>query len=332
MLVYLLQVLFAAIRTVSRSALNIMLYSFLSRIFKLFGFNTLITFFCSAYCLSKVTNSFQRLWLNARLNNKKPEEKITLNELTWESPTTIIMNEGTDNQDKFETDWKYLLDDDAKNMFPSIVDIPFKNGWLFFATLYAIDYQMNSLNYSYTMSVIRTIGFLIILICGASVRYQTLFEREKNKYFDFMIKNRDEIERYIVYSKNNTKPVASICLQRINESETIILYMVQLFQLNSKFNDYIYDIENYICQKLFEQIKTSADENKKSFRIIWSIPTCKQNWKFAITANKFILRNTYKDFSFMPLVNSYIEQYEYAYDYKDLLSSENIIDDKIKNE
>jgi hypothetical protein len=92
MLVPLLQVLFAAIRTVSRSALNIMLYSMLSRIFnKWFGFNTVISFFCSAYCLSKIVGYFQRLWQNARLTNKKPDEKIVINELTWESPTTIAM-------------------------------------------------------------------------------------------------------------------------------------------------------------------------------------------------------------------------------------------------
>ena len=42
--------------------------------------------------------------------------------------------------------------------------------------------------------------------------------------------------------------------------------------------------------------------------------------------NKFILKSTYKDFSFMPLVNSYIEQYEYKY-----LSSE-IIDEKKKDQ
>ena len=90
MLIPIIQVLFAAIRTVSRSALNIMLYSVLSRIFnKWFGFNTFISFFCSAYCLSKIVGYFKRLWLNARLNNKKPDDKIVISELSWKSPTTI---------------------------------------------------------------------------------------------------------------------------------------------------------------------------------------------------------------------------------------------------
>jgi hypothetical protein len=52
---------------------------------------------------------------------------------------------------------------------------------------------------------------------------------------------------------------------------------------------------------------------------------------FAIKANKFLLKNTYKDFSFMPLVNSYVEQYEYFYEYKGL-SSEMVADDKTANE
>ncbi len=239
------------------------------------------------------------------------------------------MNRTDNPPDKFEADWKYLLDDDAKTIFSSIVDIPFKNGWLFFATLMIIDYQMNHMNYSYTISLIRTIGFLIILICGSSIRYQTLFERDKKNFFDLMIKKRDEIERYIVYSSNNV-PIASVCLQIMNVAENRIL-MIQLCQLNSKFNDYIYDIGNYICQKLIERLKISGDENEKSAGLIWSLPTCKQNWMFAIKANKFLLKNTYKDFSFMPLVNSYVEQYEYFYEYKGL-SSEMVVDDKTANE
>ena len=89
MLIALFQVLFAAMRTVSRSAVNIMLYSLLSRIFnQWFGFNSLISFVCSAFCLSKIVSYFKRLWLNARLKNKKPNERIVLSELTWQSPTT----------------------------------------------------------------------------------------------------------------------------------------------------------------------------------------------------------------------------------------------------
>ncbi|UJR23603.1 hypothetical protein I4U23_026592 [Adineta vaga] len=331
MLVPIFQVLFAAIRTVSRSALNITLYSMLSRVFNTwFGFNTLITFFCSAFCLSKITGYFQRLWLNARLKNKKPDEKILNEDLTWESATTKSNNR-TESIDKFETDWKYLLDDDTKTIFPSIVDIPFKNGWLFFATLFIIEYQMNNYDYSYTVSLIRTIGFFIILISGASIRYQTLLEREKQKIFDHMNKAHDEIERYIIYSNGNV-PVASICVQILNTEDTTV-FMVQLCQLNSKFDDYIYNVSDYICQRLFERVKTYANEKQTSVRIVWSLPTCKQSWIYGIKANKFVLRNTYKDYSFMPLVNSYVEQYEYVYEYEDLSTQPTIEDDNsIENE
>ncbi|CAF5166330.1 unnamed protein product, partial [Rotaria magnacalcarata] len=90
MLIPLLQVLFAAMRTISLSALNIMIYSFISRIFnKWLGFNGFISFFCSAYCLSKIVNFFKRTWLKARLRNKKPDEKISSDGLTWHSPTTM---------------------------------------------------------------------------------------------------------------------------------------------------------------------------------------------------------------------------------------------------
>ncbi len=230
--------------------------------------------------------------------------------------------------DKFETDWKFLLNDDLKNMFPSIVNIPFHNGWLFFATVIIIEYQINHYNYSYIISLIRTIGFFVILICGSSVRYQTLFERDHKKYIDFMIKNRDAIERCIVYS-NNSIPVASVCLQIFNTPENSI-FMVQLYQINSKFEDYFCDIANYTCRNLIELIKIYGNTNQKSIRLIWSLPTCKQNWIFAIKTNKFILKNSYKDFSFMPLVNSYVEQYEYIYEYK-VLSSE-ILDDTKKDQ
>lgn len=90
MIIPILQVAFAAIRTVSRSAVNIMLYSLLSRIFNTWlGFNSLISFFCSAYCLSKIVGYVKRLWLTARLNNKKPDEKIVIDTLTWQSPATM---------------------------------------------------------------------------------------------------------------------------------------------------------------------------------------------------------------------------------------------------
>ena len=90
MITPLLQVIFAAICTVSRSALHIMLYSMLSRIFnKWLGFNTLISFISAAYCSSKIFGYFGRMWLTARLNNKKPDERVTIDTLTWQTPTTI---------------------------------------------------------------------------------------------------------------------------------------------------------------------------------------------------------------------------------------------------
>ncbi|CAF0968452.1 unnamed protein product [Rotaria sordida] len=328
MLISLLQVLFAAIRTVLSSALRLVLYSIISRIFNdWLGLNSLISFFCSAFCLSKTIRYFQRAWFNARITNKKPEEKIILEELTWQSPTTISIKMDTENEsiDKFENDWKYLLDDDMKNIFSSIVNIPFSNAWLFITTIIVVNYQMNNFDYSYIGSLLRTIGPLIILICGSTVRYQTLFERDKKDFFNIMIKKRDEIERYIIYSNNNNIPVASVCLHILNNSE-IPTFMIQLYQLNSKFNDYIHDIGKYMCQKLIERIKIYGNENKQSIRLIWSFPTCKQDWKISITDNKFILKNTYKDFSFLPFINSYVEQYEYFYEYKE------IINDTIKNE
>jgi hypothetical protein len=91
MLIPLFQVLFVALRVVFRSAVNVMLYSILWRIFSVwFGLNSTISFFCSLFCLTKVVAYFQRLWLTGRLKNKKPDERIVLNELTWESPTTLI--------------------------------------------------------------------------------------------------------------------------------------------------------------------------------------------------------------------------------------------------
>lgn len=329
------QVLFAAINAVSRSVLNIMLYSLLSRIFhKWFGFHIVASFFCSMYCISKIVSYVKRLWITNRMKNKTQDEKIIPSELSWESSRRLvqikyyfskifIFSIRTNNEnDKFEIDWKYLLDDDTKNMFSSIVNIPFNNGWLFFATIVLTEYQMNHFNDNYIISLIRTISFFIILICGSSIRYQTLYERDKKKFFDFIIKNRDEIECCIAYS-NNTIPVGSVCLQIMNSPEGSVI-MVQLCQLNSKFNDYFYDVANYICKNLIERLKVNGDG--KPIRLVWSLPTCKKDWIFALKANKFILNNSYKDFSFMPLVNSYIEQYEY----QDL--SSNSLDDTNKNE
>ena len=340
MILALIQVTFAAVRTVSRSAVNIMLYSLLSRVFnQWFGFNSIISFFCSAYCLSKIVAYFKRLWLNARLRNKKPDEKLVPSELTWHSGTSaekgsvdhvqdtirvqihcLLFRKPTEQSqsiDQFENDWRYLLDDDAKNLLPSIVNIPFNNGFLFFITLMVIDYQMNSLDFSYAYALVRTLAFLIVLICGSSIRYQTLIGRERQDFFQVMLKQRDEIERYIVYSADRAAPVASICLQNIPSPEIPTL-IVRLFQLNSKFDDYIHDVEHFLCQKVIERAKTLVSERGQRSRVVWSVPTCRQNWSVVLKANKFALRETYEDFAFLPLVKSYVEQYEYVYHYEEL--------------
>lgn len=244
-------------------------------------------------------------------------------------PFFIFSTENSNEaMDKFESDWQYLLDDETKNVFPSIVNIPFSNGWLFFSTIIIIDYQMNNSDYTYTASLIRTISFLVILICGSSVRYQTLFERERKNCVNLLTKKREETERYIIYS-NNTIPVGSVCLQ-IQDTPESSIFMVQLYQSNSKFDDYVQLIVYFICQKLIQRIQAYGNETKKSARLVWSLPTCKQNWAPALTVNKFVLRNTFKDFSFLPLVNSYVEQYDYCYEYKDLPLE--TIEDESKNE
>jgi hypothetical protein len=202
-------------------------------------------------------------------------------------------------------------------MFPLIVNIPFSNGWLVFGSMIAIDYQMKNYDFSYTMSLIRTVGVLIILVCGSAIRYQTLFDRDKNNFFNLMIKKRDEIERYILYSTNNYAPIASVCLQLLNTPESSV-FMVQLYQINSKFEDYMFDIASCMCDRLIERIQNYGNEHQKSIYLIWSIPTCKQNWKYAVKAKKFLLRNSYKDFSFMPFIHSSVEQYQYLFEYKDL--------------
>ena len=173
---------------------------------------------------------------------------------------------------------------------------------------------MNSLNYSYFLALFRTIGCLILLICGSSVRYQTLFNREKKDVFQMMTKQREDVERYIIYSQTGHVPIASICLQIICSTEPVT-FMVQLYQINSKFDDYIYDVENYLAQRLIERVRAYGSEHETSARLIWSIPTCRQAWTPVLKANKFVLRYTYKDFSFMPFVNSHVEQYEYLCEY-----------------
>ena len=210
---------------------------------------------------------------------------------------------------EFETDWNSLLDDDRNTILSSIVDIPFRNRWVLLAIIILINYQLNSETSNYIEVVVRTIGMIIILISGSAIRYQTLFERDRQKYQDLSIEKPDRFERLIVYSKE-TIPIASVYLERTDTLEESV-FTVQSYQLNSKFNDYLYDIVNYTCKIVIERMENYTIENEKSVRLVWPLPMCKKNWTFAIKANKFILNKTYRDFSFMPFVHSYVEQYEY---------------------
>jgi len=91
MLIALFQVVFAAVCTVSKSAVNVILYQMLLRICnKWLGINGFMAFACSIFCLSKIVKYAQRLWFNFRIKNKKPDEKIVLNELTFESPMKFV--------------------------------------------------------------------------------------------------------------------------------------------------------------------------------------------------------------------------------------------------
>ena len=209
----------------------------------------------------------------------------------------------------FEKDWKFLVDNDRETILSSIVDIPFQNGWLFLVVILTVDYKFYNSEDNYIISLSRTIGFVLLLISGATLRYQTLFQRDQNKTLDLMIKNVIEFERHIVYLKNTT-PVALFGLQRTESSENTILD-VQLYMLNSKFSIYTSAIAKYICEDLIDNMKDLAEEDKKSIRLIWSFPSCRNNWKYAIKEEKLLLlTRKYKDFSFMPFVHSYVEQYE----------------------
>ena len=224
-------------------------------------------------------------------------------------PVWNLLLFSTANRPEFETDWQFLLDNDRQTILSSIVDIPFQNIWLFLAIIITVDYQINNSEDSYIGSVCRTIGILMIVISGAAVRYQTLFERDRTKALDLIRTHDKDFERFIVYSKN-TVPIASVGLQA-TESPTNLVLTMQLYQINSKFHDYFYDIANYVCGNLIEEMKSLAEGNRKPVRLIWAFPTCKKNWKYPIAANKFNLSNTYQDFSFLPFVHSYVEQYEY---------------------
>ena len=84
------QVLFALIRTSLQATLNIFLYSLISRIFiRWLGLNTMISFLCSNYCISKILFFIQHLRLSIRLKKKKSEERIFLDQLSWSSARLV---------------------------------------------------------------------------------------------------------------------------------------------------------------------------------------------------------------------------------------------------
>lgn len=218
------------------------------------------------------------------------------------------------NHKQFEIDWKQLIDDDTKHIFSSIVDIPFHSGWLYFLSFIYIDYYSDSYDFKCFLIILRVLSVLIVLISGSAIRYQTLLNRERDHLIDLIAKNPNDFERYIVYS-GTKQPLASVCLQNHPVPEYRV-FVIHLYQLNSKYTDYFYDIANYTCQRLIARLEVDGNERERNIHLVWPIATCKKSWTYAVRANKFYLRTTYKDFSFMPLVNSEIEQFEYIYDYK----------------
>jgi hypothetical protein len=85
------QVLLAVIRTIFQSTINIFLYSLLSRIFtRWLGLNSLISFICSNYCISKILGFIQYIRLTIRLKRKQSEEKILFDELSWISAKLVF--------------------------------------------------------------------------------------------------------------------------------------------------------------------------------------------------------------------------------------------------
>lgn len=194
-----------------------------------------------------------------------------------------------------------------------------------------IDHQMNNMNYSYFYSLVRTIACLIVLICGSSIRYQTLFERERDEILEIVSKHEEVLERFIVYSQGKSVPIASICVQLL-EAVDLPTFMVQMYHLNSTFNDYLADVEHFMCQKLIEHVKQLAENKKKSCRILWSVPSCRKDWTPVLKSNQFTLRSNYADFAFMPLVKSHVEQYGYVCPFEEAPATTENENDKIKTE
>ena len=277
--------------------LNIVACFLLSRLLKeWFGLHEIISLFGANYCISTMTGYILRQQLRDRLKKKEPNERIYLDRLSFQSSSD------TNDRRKFEQHWQLLIDDDRENRLSAIIDVPLQNRWLFFVTIILINYQLDSTTWSYVRALFRTIGLMIVLISGSAIRYQTLFEREREKH-------RERFERWIVYSQD-VFPVVSIEVQRIDRGDEFV-FLVQSFHINSKFRDYFYDLACYTCQNLIDWTKQSGMTNEKSIRLMWPLTSCEKIWIYALNSKGFVSQRTYRDFSFMPMVHSYVQEYYY---------------------
>ncbi|CAF0774521.1 unnamed protein product [Didymodactylos carnosus] len=310
MLIHLCQAIFAASHTLLRAIFNIALYSVLSRIFlNWFGFNTLLAFVCTAWCITKITTYVRRFWLTTRLQNKKPIEKIIVNELVWKC------NEDDDSR-HFKENWNKLMQDDYEHSFASIVRVPFDNGWLCFGVMIFIDYLTNNTDLSYLSALFCTVGFVVLVCCGSSIRYQTLLNREKQ--VQEQEQDDDSSEKYLVLSNNI--PVAAL---KIKQSKWNNAFNVVFYSCHSKYMDYITDIANFSLKNVLHRIAVYCSKYDNSqCQILWNIPTYKIEWTYALQVNGFTGKTLWTEFAYLPFVKSTVTQYQYD------LTVENNNDDK----
>lgn len=292
----LLQISIALFHVIVKSTLNIIACILLSRLLKdWFDLHTVVSFMIANYCISKIIEYIQRHLLRDRLSKKEADEIVYLDQLSFHSSNEI------NDRISFDNDWQMLLEDDRENLLASIMNIPVQNRWLFFATIILITYQLNATS-NYLQALTPSIVLILVLVSGSAIRYQTLFEREREQH-------AETLERRMVYLRK-TIPSVSIGVKRV-ENENEIVLTVQSYQSNSKFNDYFYDLACFACKNLVESAKNSALENEKSIRVIWPLPSCKSIWSFALKAKEFHQTKTYQDFSFMPMVHSTVQVYQY---------------------
>lgn len=308
----LLQLSITLFHVVLKSLLNITACILLSRLLReWFDLHALLSFMIANYCISKIIQYIQQHLLRDRLTKKEPDEIVYLDQLSFHSSNDIL------DRLKFDNDWQVLLKDDRENLLSSIVNIVIQNRWLFLTTIILINYQINGATSTYVQSLSPWIALIILLVSGSAIRYQTLFERERED-------QADKLERSIVYLRD-TIPTVSIGVKRV-ENDTEIVFTVQSYQLNSKFNDYFYDLACFACKNLIELAKNSAVDKGKSIRLVWALPICKNIWSYGLKAKEFLPTKKYRDFSFMPLVHSHVQVYQYEQ------SFENITEERKKNQ